>query len=804
MLKNYLRIAWRNIWKHKFYTAINIFGLSLSIACSIILFQFITYHLSFDTYHHDAKQVYRVVHTLTFDDGVPMYDQGAPLTLLKDIKATNPHVKAAGTLLRMHDITVAIPQNGGTGKKLFAEHENIGITDGRFFNLFDYTWEQGDKNQALNQPNTVVLSHGLAQRYFGSQDVVGKTLVVNQKNTFTVTGVVKDHPANTDNRSDLFLSLATLNDIYPDIAQGLKDNWSFINSTTSVYLALQQGTDPKTVERDINRLNVKAQGADMAKVYHFMLLPLNEVHFDIRFAGVIQHSLLTILGFIGLLLVVIACVNFINMATAQSFKRGREIGTRKVLGGSPLAIFMQFISETAYIVLFAALLAIAMVYAAIPVLNNWLQTQLSFNIFTDYRLIAFIIAVLAIVIFAAGTYPALILSRFKPVNALKNQIGRQSQTLGLTRKGLIIVQNVIAQVLIICTILITLQVKYLKTADMGFNKNAMIMLPIPGNESGKTEYLRNRLLTDPAIKGVSFCHNAPASTNGNGGSIKYDTRDWEKFVGWTMVGDAEYIKTFGIRLLAGRNITESDGPREYLVNEVMMHMLNVKDPQQIIGKHFTAGDLSGKPGTIVGVVKDFNAKSLNNAIGPEYITTYRPRYQYAGVKISSGDPAAVISRIKKEWRAVYPDNVFEYRFLDEQIADFYQKEDLLNKLITSSAIIAIFISCLGLLGLISLLTLQRTKEIGIRKVLGASVANITGLISADFLKLVTVSVVIASPIAWLIMNKYLQDFAYRVDIKWWVFGATALIALFIACVTVSFQAVKTAMANPVESLRSGE
>lgn len=804
MLKNYFRIAWRNVWKHKFYTLINIFGLSLSIGCSIILFQFISYHLSFDTYHHDAKRIYRVVHRLTFDANAPMFDQGAPLALARDLKAKDPRVKDVGILLRMHDINVAILQNAGTVKKMFAEHENIGITDGHFFNLFDYHWEQGNKTTALAEPNTAVLSHGLAQKYFGSQDVIGKTIRADNKNTFTVTGVVRDHPENKDITSDLFLSLATLKDIYPDVAKEMIGNWGFINSTNSVYVALQEGANSADVEHDINQLSIKAQGAEMAGPYHFMMLPLDEVHFDGRFAGVIQRSLLITLGIIGLLLIIIACVNFINMATAQSFKRAKEIGTRKVLGSSPVAIFVQFISETSYIVVFATLLSFVIVAGTLPVLNNWLQMRLSFNVFTDYRLTAFIAIVLILIIFIAGSYPALILSRFRPVNALKNQVGDQTQTAGFTRKGLIVMQNIIAQVLLISTILITMQVRYLKNADIGFNKNAVLMLPVPANDKGKTDYLRNRLLANPAIKNVSFCHNAPSSTNGNGGSIKYDSRDWEKFAGGTLVGDAAYIKTFGIRLVAGSNIAESDTAREYLVNEELMRKLGVKDPQQIIGKRFTAGDLSNNPGTIVGVVKDFHAKSLYTPIGPEYITTSRNRYQYAGVKISSGNPSAVIDFIKKEWQSVYPDNVFEYRFLDQQIADFYQKEDLLTKLITSSAVIAIFISCLGLLGLISLLTLQRTKEIGIRKVLGASVANITKLLTLDFLKLVITAVIIASPIAWLMMSKYLQNFAYRIDIKWWVFVITAFAALLIAFVTVGFQSIKAAMTNPVESLRSGE
>ncbi|WP_114938007.1 ABC transporter permease [Mucilaginibacter endophyticus] len=804
MIKNYFKIAWRNLWKHKFYTFINMFGLALSIGCSIILFQFITYHLSFDTYHHNAKNVYRVVHRLTAFEGAPIYDQGAPLALARDVRANDPKVKDVASLLRMHDINVTVSQNSEAGKRMFAEHENIGITDGHFFNLFDYQWEQGNKNTALVEPNTVVLSHGLAEKYFGTQDVIGKTIKVDNKNVFTITGVVKDHPANTDIKSDIFLSISTLKNIYPDVYTPMYNDWNFINSTNSIYVELKDRVSANVVENDINQLNVKAQGAAEAKPYHFMMLPISEVHFDGRFAGVIQRSLLVTLGVIGLLLIIIACVNFINMATAQSFKRAKEIGTRKVLGSSPRAIFIQFISETSYIVVFAALSSFIMVIVAMPILNNWLQTQLSFDLFTDYRLAGFIVAVLTIIILAAGSYPALILSRFKPVNALKNQVSGKTQSAGLARKGLIVVQNVIAQVLIISTILITMQVKYLKTTDLGFNKNAVIMLPVPNNDKGKTDFLRNQLMADPAIKSVSFCYRAPSSTADKGGSIKYDSRDWEKFVGYTQIGDADYVKTFGMQLIAGRNIVESDTAREYLVNELLVSKLGLKDPQQAIGRKFTAGDLSNNPGIIVGVVKDFHAKSLYTAIAPEYISTFRKGYQYAGVKIGSGNPSAVIERIKREWQTVYPDNVFEYHFLDQQIADFYQKEDLLNKLITSSAVIAICISCLGLLGLISLLTLQRTKEIGIRKVLGASVVNITGLLSVDFLKLVLVAVVVASPIAWLMISKYLQNFAYRIDIQWWVFALAAFMALLIAFVTVSFQSIKAAMTNPVESLRSGE
>lgn len=740
------------------------------------------------------------MHSLTFNDGVPIYDQGAPLALARDLKASDPRVTGVGILVRLHDINILVDQNGD--KKKFAEHENIGLTDGRFFNIFDYQWEQGNKNTALAQPNTVVLSHSLAQKYFGSQQIIGKTLRVDAKNTFRVTGVVADRPANTDIKADIFLSLSSLKLIALEYAKPIEQDWSFINTTNSVYITLQDGVDPKTIEERITQLKKKALNADVEKAFNFMLLPLSEVHFDSRFAGVIQRSLLTTLAVVGLLLIIIACVNFINMASAQSFKRAKEIGTRKVLGSSPKAIFIQFICETAYVVILAVLLALAIVAIAAPTLNNWLQTQLNFNFFTDYKQVIFILVILVIVIPAAAIYPALILSRFKPVSALKNQIGGQAQSHAFARRGLIVVQNVIAQVLIISTILITMQVRFLKTTDIGFDKTATIMIPVPDNAKSKTDYLRNQLITNSAVKNISFCYRPPSSTTTRGGSIKYDTRNWEKFIGNEITGDANYVETFGLHLVAGRSFKESDDAREYLINETLMHKLGVKNPEQVLGKKFTAGNLSNTPGTIVGVVKDFHAKSLYAPIEPEYIACHRKEYRYAGVKIGAGHPSQAIALIKAHWESVYPDHLFEYRFLDEQLADFYTKEDLLNKLITASSIIGIAISCLGILGLISLITVQRTREIGIRKVLGASAASITAMLAKDFLKLVLIAVVLASPIAWWLMQNWLQAFAYRINIQWWVFAGAGALAILVAFATLSVQAMKAAVANPVKSLKN--
>jgi putative ABC transport system permease protein len=798
MIKTYLKIAFRNLVKHKFYSAINIFGLSLGIACCVILFQFISYHLSFDTYHHDAQQVYRIVNELRVGDGSVEYVPGNSIALGNAVKNRIPQIKQVGILSKILKLTVAVPQTDNAKNKLFAENETAALTSSPFFNLFDYEWEQGDKNTALDAPNTVVISHNIAQKYFGSQDVLGRIVLADGKTPFKITGIVKDHPANTDIKTDVFLSLSSLKAIYPDNADKWTQDWGWVDTRNSVYVSLAEGTAPAVINTMLKKMDKNGLGPE----YTFLVQPLGEIHFDMCYRGVIQKSLLITLGIIGALLAIVACVNFINMATAQSFKRAKEIGTRKVLGSTPSAIFSQFITETACIVLFAALLAIGYVLLVLPVINNWLQTQLSFNFFTDVKLLVFLSLLLAIITITAGTYPALILSRFKPVNALKNQVNNNTQSAGFARKGLIVFQNVIAQVLIIGTILITMQVNFLRTANPGFNKDAIVVVPIPDNAKSKTDVLRNQLLAHQGIESVTYCDRPAASARNDGGSVKYDNRDWENFTGFTILGDANFVKTFGVKIIAGRNITESDTSGEYIVNETMVKRLGIKDSQQIIGHKFLAGGITNNPGIVVGVMKDFHAQSMYAAIAPESISAFRNEYRYAAIKINANNVHSTLENLKRDWQSIYPENIFEYAFQDEQINDFYQKEDLLNRVIRSSASVAIFISCLGLLGLISLITAQRTKEIGIRKVLGASVAQITGLISKDFLKLVLLSAIVAIPLGWLLVHTWLQNFAYHIQMPIWVFVVTVTASIVIAFMVTGIQSVKAAVANPMKSLRS--
>lgn len=802
MLKNYCKVALRNLRRHSFYTTLNIFGLSLGIACGMVLFQFIQYHLGFDGYHSKAGRIHRVVTDIHLDDGSVFNEKGAPLALAGALKAQTPQVTDQAFLFsnyRNHTFTMAVPQPGNATGKLFAEHENIAFTDKHWFSLFDYQWEAGNPGSALEEPNTAVLTRRQAAKYFGSEDPIGKIIRVDGKQDVRVTGILKDYPPNAGTKVDVFLSLTSIRGIFPAIGPEIQTEWGWINSSNSLYLLLPEGLSPAVVDKAIKAVT-KAHMGDMAKYYDFHTQPLKEVHFDMRYGGTITRSLLTTLGIIGLFILIIACVNFINLATAQSTRRAREIGTRKVLGSTAAAIFWQFITETTFITTFAVVLAFGWSWLAMSAMNDWLHINLELDPLRDRQLMTALLSLMVFVILGAGCYPALLLSRFKPLDVLKSRGGKAGRP--WLRKGLILLQNLVAQSLIICTLIITWQINYVKNADLGFNKSAVVMVSLPTQTKSTLAYLRNRLAALPDIKNTSFCFQAPAAQSFKSGSVKFDNRDWEQYSVRSIVGDAHYASTFGLQLIAGRNFMESDTVREFLVSEDFAKKLGFTDVSRVIGHRLVAGAINDRSGTIVGVVKDLHASSLHAAIDPLLITTNLEDYTYAGIKINGAHPGQSIREIQGIWQSVYPDKIFSYRWLDQQIADFYQKEDLLNKLIMTFATLAIVISCVGLLGLISLMTAQRTREIGIRKVIGATVSNITLLLSKDLIKLVGIALVLASIVAWVVMSSWLQGFAYRITIPWWIFLLAGIGNMAMALLTIGYHAIKAAFVNPVNSLRS--
>lgn len=801
MFINYCRIAWRNLRRHSFYTILNVLGLSLGISCCLILFQFITYHLNFDTYHQKKDYLYRIVSDLHLDDGSVQYEKGAPLALATAIRAEIPQVKNQAFLFcnyRDQSVTVMVPGQG-EARQLFAEHGNVAFADRHWFELFDYEWIQGDPVMALGEPNTAVLTSKQAKKYFGATDPMGKMIRLDDKVEVRITGVLKDYPANTDTRVDVFVSRSTMKAFYAEMFPNIETEWGWINSSNSLYLLLPENVDAAKVDRAITAVKQRHMG-EMAKYYDFHLQPLRDIHFDARYGGMVARSLLMTLSIIGFVILVIACVNFVNLATAQHAVRAKEISTRKVLGSSVMGIFWQFMTETAFITLSAAMLSVLWVVMALPLLNPWLGTGLEFHPFQDMPLAVALLLLIVLITFIAGMYPALMLSKLKPAGLMKQMPGGIKQP--WLRKGLIIFQNLVAQSLIVCTLIITLQLNFLKNKDIGFKKEGVVMVPVPAKGKKDIVYLKNQILQIPGVKDASFCYRPPSSATFRAGSVKFDNREWEDYTALCTLGDAHYLHTFGLQLLAGRNLVESDSVREFLVSQEMVRKLGFSEPSQVIGHLMVAGALNDHPGTIVGVVKDFNLHSLHSQIAPVLMTTLSHDYAFVGIKIDGTEGMKSIGQIKQLWEFVYPDNIFEYHFLDDQIAEFYKKEDLLNKLIASAAVLAIVISCVGLLGLISLLTVQRTKEIGVRKVIGASVMNIVLLFSEDFLKLIGVALLMATALSWLAMNNWLEAFAYRIAIPWWIFVLAGLGNIVLALATICYHAVKAAMMNPVKSLRT--
>ena len=796
MFKNYFKTAWRNLINRKFYSGINILGLSLGIACALFLYLFISYQFSFDRYHKNASATYRIVNEIYFDKTV--YVKDASMGMYDALASGVSKIKYATIMLKNYSFTVSV-KNKKNVESRFKEDKNIALVSPSWFKMFDYIFLAGNADD-LKYPNTAVVTQKQAKKYFGNENPIGKTIIFPNNVPVKIVGLVSDKPFNTDLRSVIYVSLLSLKNIYPNTQDKFFTDWSWINTNNSVFLTLNNNKSRVTVEAEINNM-AKVHLGDNAKFYHFILQPLADVHFDNNYGGPIQKSLLYTLMIIGICILIIASVNYVNLSIAQQAKRMVEIGTRKVLGATPWKLFIQFIIETFCTVIIAILIAVAAVALVLPAANNSIFASDPIHIISYKSIIGFLGVLLFALIFLAGFYPAVILSRIPVFKAFKNATG--SWKAGITRKILVVVQNSVAYILIISTIVMLMQVQFLKHTQIGFNSSAVVMLPLPDSSSVKKDFLKTRLNEMAQVASYSFCHSEPSSRNDWGGSIKFNNRpDWESWDGLSEVGDSSYVKTFGLRVIAGRNIRASAGNSEFLINEKMIGKLGLKNPDDVLGKSLTVGEFGDKQGTIVGVVKDFNTQSLMVPIEPVVIADVPEKFDAIAIKLNGNDLQSSIAAIKAKWEAVYPDQVFEYHFVDDQIASLYMKQDLQQKITSLAAIVAIFISCLGLLGLVSLVILQRTKEIGIRKVLGASVSGIVQLISKDFLQLIIIAIVIATPLAWLLMNKWLQNFAFHINISWWVFVLAASFAIFIALIMISFQSIKAALANPVESLRT--
>ena len=796
MLQNYFKIAWRNLTTQRSYTLLNILGLSVGMAGGLLIFLFVRYHLSTDRHHTKFNRIFRVVTDLHLDDGSVEYYPEAPLPMAQALRTDFSQVEQAAFLIMNRELTVSYRKNGKPVR--FLEHKGTAFVEPELFDIFDYHWLRGNPKTALREPGSVVLTESWAKKYFGDADPMGQTLNLKSGIDAKVTGVLADPPKTTDSDIRFFISLTTLKAFSPDFNQA---DWSWLNSNYRLFVSLKDPQSVGSLEAAMPALAKKHLGSN---VLQFHIQPLRESHFDVRRmmggATAIRPSLLWSLGLVGLFLVLTACINFVNLATAQALRRGKEVGIRKTLGSTRAQLVRQFLLETALIVLAATGLALLIAVLSLPVFSQWVNISLSLHL--DGLTLGFIALLILVVIVLAGGYPAAVLSGFSPWAALKGTLSAKSGGRYSVRQSLIVLQFVICQTLIIGSLVVATQVRYIQTTDVGFTKDNVVIVNLPNPQKASRETFKNKLLQYPEIKSVSASHRPPSALIMNGGSFKFgDKAEWTDFPIRERLADADYLKTYGLQLVAGRNLSESDTIREYLINETLLRKLNIRDPQQVLGRKMQY-HLSPVALPIVGVVKDFHLRSLRDEIAPCFIASYFKMYERFGVRISGRNPQQSVQRIQQIWEKIYPDAGFESEFLDDQLAQFYETENLIFRLVNTFAGIAMLICGLGLYGLVSLVVVQRTKEIGIRKVLGASVASIVALLSKDFLKLVVIAMVIASPIAGYAMSQWLQDFAYKISLAWWMFALAGGLAVLVALVTVSFQSIKAALANPVKSLRA--
>jgi len=801
MLKNYFKIAFRNLQRNKAYTLTNVTGLSLGIACGILIFTLVSYHLSFDDFHANKNRIYRIVSNYQYEGGIE-YQQGVQQPLGKAFRDDYSFADKVVRVVYYNNALITLP--GEKEVKKFNEENGVAFAEPEFFDVFNFPLLYGDKKTALVNPNSAIITAQLAKKYFGDENALGKIISYSFSGTkidCKVTGILKDLPGNTDRKQEIYFSYLNLKDRDPKLVAD--DNWHSVRYSMQCFVLLKKGVGKADVEKIFPAFKKKYLDSEDDKITTFKLQPLSEIHFNTDYDGYADKKYLWALAFIGIFLIVTACVNFINLATAQALNRSKEVGVRKALGSMRSQLFWQFIAETTLITLSAVVIGFELSQITLPYLNDLFQTKMSIALFNNAKLILFLLVLMVVVVFLSGSYPALVLSGFQPVLALKGKLSQKHIGGFSLRRMLVVTQFAISQILIIGTIVVASQMHFSKTTDLGFNKDAIVMLPVPVADSigkMKMQTLKNRLSQIGGVGNISFCGEAPASLAVHSADIQYDNRSKsEPFQVSIKSGDDQYLKTFALKLVAGRNIFPSDSVKEFLVNEVVVKSLNLKNPQDVINKSIEIGD---KKGLIVGVVKNFYTQSFHSDIDAVCIVPNYRNYSNCAVKINLKDTKPTLNAFEKIWNETYPEYLYSYQFLDERIAKFYALDNIMLKLIEAFACIAIFIGCLGLYGLVSFMALQKTKEIGVRKVLGANVQSILWLFGKEFSRLLIVAFIIAAPIAWWTMNKYLQDFKFRINIGWEVFVLALLTTFIVAAASVGYRSVKAALANPVKSLRS--
>ncbi|HJS54827.1 MAG TPA: ABC transporter permease [Chitinophagaceae bacterium] len=802
MIPNYLKQTWRSLAKNKSYSILNIAGLSAGLICFVFIAGWVTDELSYDKFNKDYSRIVRLTGMAKTETGISeSATSSAPMA--KALKDDYPEIENTVRLdMRGEIVTIG-------DKQLY--EDAILITDPSFFDVFSFHLTRGNVATALNEPFSIILTRSAAKKYFGDDDPMGQTLAINMLDStglgaqYKVTGIMPDAPKNSHFTFNMLASFKTVEVANPDVLT--VDGWG--DASFYTYLLLKKGVDHKKVSEKITQFYGKYIGERFdvwRKIYFYKLQPLADIHlkshlqYEIAATGSIAN--VYIFSIIGILILLLAGINYMNLVTARSVSRAKEVGVRKVIGAQRRQIAFQYLGETVFTALIALIVALAACYLLQPLFFQ--LTGKDFSPFESPLLMIFLTAVTILFGALSGIYPALIISGFKPAGVLKGSFKSGSKGV-FVRKTLLVSQFVITIVLVSGIIVINSQMSFIKHKDLGYDKDALLFLRVHGNTEVINGYeaFKNEVVSNPMISGITVSNSLLISGLGSGGSKTVDANGNPMQVNTSRLRvDADYLNVHGIKLIAGTDFTPTaadDTIRQIILNEQAVKRFGWKDPGSAIGKPFEMGN---QKGIVKGVVNDFHFNSLQQVIEPLAIYPIGDRFSRITIKADMSRVDQSLLWIEKTWKRNFPTALFDYDFMDRQIGEQYAAEERFSKIFLSFSILSIVIACLGLYGLIAYSASQRIKEIGVRKVLGATVNNLAILLSGDFLKLVLLAVLIAVPIAWYVLNSWLTDFAYRTNLAWWMFGAAGLLVLLIALITVSSQAIKAALANPVKSLRT--
>ncbi len=793
LFKNYIKVALRNVKKHKSFSFINIAGLAFGIACSLLIFRYVLFEMSYDNYHKDAYRIYRINMNMkhqnreTNESRFDLFVPNIPEPLIGHVREEIPNIENAVCIVRGGQALISREDTR------FYEDEYIYV-DPEFFNIFTIPFVLGDSKSALARPNTVVITHSIAEKYFGNNQILDEDITIDG-NLYQITGVVENPPKNTHLKYDFMISFKTYEVNEGDLSQW--GAWGYQG-----YIKLANGVDPIKMEQTLNKTYGDVmKGGDVTNRY--FLEPISKIHLNMKWSGETDPKYLMILSIIALFVLGLACINFINLTTARSSYRAKEIGIRKVVGAERHQLIRQFLCESVLMSLFAMLCALLLVSFISPFFNTLVDRN--FSLF-DFLQKDFILATLGLTLavgLLSGLYPSFVLSSFQPVSILKNR-GFSLTRRTTLRNLLIICQFTVSTVLIIGTLFIFKQVVFMKHKDLGFNKEQKLVIPIEKGDN--YQIYKHEFLKHASITGATASRTVPGSKpNWNAVQLPGQKDIKQQLMNFEYV-DADFLDEYDIELVAGRFFnkdlsTDVGGP--LVLNEAAVKALGWHSPEEAIGKELIAWWSSDveQPQSVIGVVRDYHYEGLQNFIDPMVIVMAPQRFRSMTLTFESQNVTDVLSFTEKTWDSLFPDDMFRYYFLDDQFGRLYETEERLMRIIHSFTLLSILISCLGLFGLAAFMAEKRTKEIGIRKVLGASVSSITVLFSKDFVRLIVLANGLAWPLAYFAVRKWLQNFAYQIDLHLGIFIFSGVCTLFIAFLTISFQSVKAAFANPIDSLR---